>query len=32
VGIPMMSAWVRVEAAIPDFGDRLTEAVEADNR
>ena len=32
VGIPMMSAWVRIEAAIPDFGDRLTEAVEADNR
>ena len=32
VGIPMMSAWVRVVAAIDDFSDRLFEAVEKDNR
>lgn len=32
VGIPMMSAWVRVSAAIPDFQDRLNAAVEQDNR
>jgi glucosyl-3-phosphoglycerate synthase len=32
VGIPMLSAWVRIEAAIPDFSDRLHEAVEEDNR
>ena len=32
VGIPMMSAWVRVVAAIDDFSDRLFEAVEEDNR
>jgi glucosyl-3-phosphoglycerate synthase len=31
VGIPMLSAWVRIEAAIPDFSDRLNEAVEQDN-
>lgn len=31
VGIPMMSAWVRISAAIPDFQDRLNEAVEEDN-
>ncbi|MBN1908028.1 MAG: glycosyl transferase [Deltaproteobacteria bacterium] len=31
VGIPMLSAWVRVEAAIPDFSDRLRDAVEEDN-
>lgn len=29
---PMMSAWVRVVAAIPDFSDRIVEAVELDNR
>ncbi len=32
VGIPMMAAWVRVEAAIQDFSERLKEAVEKDNR
>ena len=31
VGIPMMSAWARIRAAIPDFQDRLNEAVEEDN-
>jgi glucosyl-3-phosphoglycerate synthase len=31
-GIPMMPAWVRVAAAIPDFSDRICEAVELDNR
>jgi glucosyl-3-phosphoglycerate synthase len=32
VGIPMLSAWVRVNAAIPDFSDRLKDAVEQDNQ
>ena len=32
VGIPMMAAWVRVEAAIRDFSERLNEAVEEDNK
>lgn len=32
VGIPMLPAWVRVSAAIPDFQDRLTACVEMDNR
>jgi glucosyl-3-phosphoglycerate synthase len=32
IGIPMLSAWVRIEAAIPDFSDRLHEAIEEDNR
>lgn len=32
VGIPLMSAWVRVVAAIPDFTERLNEAVYLDNR
>jgi glucosyl-3-phosphoglycerate synthase len=32
IGIPMMPAWVRVEAAIPDFSEKICEAVEADNR
>jgi hypothetical protein len=27
----MLPAWVRVRAAIPDFSDRLTEAVRMDN-
>lgn len=31
-GIPMMPAWVRVEAAIPDFSEKICEAVESDNR
>jgi glucosyl-3-phosphoglycerate synthase len=32
VGIPLMSSWVRVAAAVPDFSGRLAEAVEEDNR
>jgi glucosyl-3-phosphoglycerate synthase len=32
IGIPMLPGWVRVVAAIPDFLDRLYEAVEEDNR
>jgi glucosyl-3-phosphoglycerate synthase len=32
VGIPMLSAWVRVDAAIPDFSERLRNAVERDNQ
>jgi len=32
VGVPMMSAWVRIAAAIPDFMERLSEAVEMDNQ
>jgi glucosyl-3-phosphoglycerate synthase len=32
VEIPMLPAWVRVAAAIPDFQDRLHVCVEADNR
>lgn len=31
VGIPMLPAWTRVSAAIPDFQDRLFECVERDN-
>ena len=31
VGVPMLAAWVRVNAAIPDFEDRVCEAVELDN-
>ncbi len=31
-GIPMMPSWVRVSAAIPDFSDKICEAVEMDNR
>jgi len=31
VGIPMMPAWARVAAAIPDFQERLEECVERDN-
>jgi hypothetical protein len=32
VGVPLMAAWVRIHAAIPDFTKRLQEAVEMDNR
>lgn len=32
IGIPMLAAWVRIAAAIPDFTERLNEAVEQDNR
>ena len=31
VGIPMLPAWARVSAAIPDFQDRLNACVERDN-
>lgn len=31
VGIPLMPAWVRIAAAIPDFQDRLNECVSKDN-
>ena len=31
VGIPMLSAWVRINAALPDFSQRIAEAVELDN-
>ncbi|MFO7667346.1 MAG: glycosyl transferase, partial [Desulfobacterales bacterium] len=31
VGIPLMPAWVRIAAAIPDFQDRLNECVTKDN-
>ncbi len=31
IGVPMMSAWVRVRAAIPDISEKLIAAVEADN-
>lgn len=32
VGIPMLPAWVRVAAAIPDFQDRMDACVENDHR
>lgn len=32
VGIPMLSSWTRVSAAIPEFQDRILEAVEKDHR
>jgi glucosyl-3-phosphoglycerate synthase len=32
VGIPMLPAWVRIAAAIPDFQDRLNACVTEDNR
>jgi len=32
VGIPMLSAWRRIDAAIPDYPERLRDAVEQDNR
>lgn len=32
VGIPMLSSWTRIEAAIPDFSERLNDAVEKDNK
>jgi glucosyl-3-phosphoglycerate synthase len=31
VGIPMLPAWARISAAIPDFQDRLYKCVEHDN-
>jgi glucosyl-3-phosphoglycerate synthase len=32
VGIPMLPAWVRVKAALADFSERITEAIESDNK
>jgi glucosyl-3-phosphoglycerate synthase len=32
IGVPLMAAWVRIHAAIPDFTKRLHEAVEIDNQ
>jgi glucosyl-3-phosphoglycerate synthase len=32
IGVPLMSAWVRVAAAVPDFSERIAEAVKEDNR
>ncbi len=31
IGVPMLSAWVRVRAALPDISEKLIAAVEADN-
>lgn len=31
VGIPMLAAWVRVNAAIPNFSEKLVETIELDN-
>ncbi|NPA54511.1 MAG: glycosyl transferase [Aquificae bacterium] len=31
IGVPMMSAWVRVRAALPHISEKITAAVEADN-
>jgi len=31
IGVPLMSAWVRVRAAIPDISEKLITAVQADN-
>ncbi|WP_456383767.1 glycosyl transferase [Persephonella sp.] len=31
IGVPLMSAWVRVRAAIPDISEKLIAAVQADN-
>lgn len=31
IGMPMMSSWVRVRAALPDFSDALADAVRRDN-
>ena len=32
IGVPLMSAWVRVRAALPDISEKLINAVEADNK
>jgi len=32
VGIPMLNAWVRVAAALPDISEKMRDAVELDNR
>ena len=32
IGVPLMSAWVRVRAALPDISERLNSAVIADNQ
>ena len=31
IGIPMLSAWVRVNAAIPDFMERMSESIDRQN-
>lgn len=31
IGVPLMSAWVRVRAALPEISDKLIRAVEEDN-
>ena len=31
IGVPLMSSWVRVRAALPDFPDRLRAAVDVEN-
>ncbi len=32
IGIPLLPAWVRIRAALPEFSDRLQEAVRLDNQ
>ena len=32
IGVPMLSAWVRIRAAMPDFADTFLQAVEDDNK
>ncbi len=32
IGVPLMSAWVRVRAALPDISEKLINVVEADNK
>ncbi|WP_457640788.1 glycosyl transferase [Persephonella sp.] len=32
IGVPLMSAWVRVRAALPDISEKLIKAVEDDNK
>ena len=32
VSIPLLNAWVRVGAALPDISERMREAVELDNQ
>ncbi len=31
IGVPMLSAWIRVRAALPDISEKIIAAVEADN-
>lgn len=32
IGVPMLAAWVRIRAAMPDFADTFLQAVEDDNK